>query len=134
MTSKQELQATLVEIQKRFAEVSAELKKINEQEKLHRKVQKFSEYKYKVPLMDKGLSDSLEPLNESDYADCEVGKDSIPYMKYATSSTRDYILLKDESELPRMRTLFSRMQAMMSLGSEGANNEDLIKVILGEKA
>lgn len=132
MARKQELQAELVELQKKFAAASAELKQIQDAERSARKMQKFSAYPLKVALTDDGVASKVEALSSGEYDDCDIGQDGIPYMKYKTSNTRDYILLKSESELPRMQLLFKRIRAVMGLGADKADNQQLIKVILGE--
>lgn len=131
MSRKQDVQKRIMRVQKLYGALSAELKQIQADEKLARDMERFKEYKFKVILTEKGLTEDVSDLLEKDYGDCFFDADSLAYLKYPTSKTKDYLLLKSQDDLPRMKRLFEVRWATHYL-REGVQPEKQIAVILGE--
>lgn len=145
MTHKQELMAKMAEAQKEYATLATELKEIKRLEDIETRAKNFSEFKYKVHWSGEPDDRVLELLPE-DFEFATWSRFGLPVLIYQTPAGQDaFILLRTPEELPRLKELVKRIDAVRNLDrtAEGKKDYevdsrlrekafDLQKVIMGE--
>jgi hypothetical protein len=139
MSRKQELMTQMAELQAKYTETAKELKAIQADEQVQRKIEKYKEYKFKVFWY--GIAtDKLSTVEEGDYANAGLSIYGLPMVSEPSdkNGSNAYLLLKTEDELPRLQTLVKRINAARELLKESKEPRELKealelhKVLLGE--
>ena len=118
MSRKQEIQQRIVDLQREYGTLSTELKGIQAEEKRSKARDQFGEFKLKV-----GWYGSIHPeakvleSTDEDFMIAEHDEIGQPMAIYpgGMGSFDAYVLIKSEDELPRLRDIYSRLNAARTL-------------------
>ena len=141
MSTKVEIRTKMAAIQKEYSALATELKEIEENEKQGANRERYKDYIHKVMvsgcyMAEMGTTPTLYPVTDEDRDEAHVSKNKLFVVTGTDSSAPDtaYIMLKSDTELPRLQLLFLRLFAAERIrSSEEKEPEKFVKILLGEE-